>query len=309
MFTRIPPASLEVLKALSFFHYLNNDQLVELGIAKSDHSLNAHALRYLVPRRDKTGNVVLDKSKQKAKYLCNNLKYGNKEAAKKGVKLPYLHFMTQRGKDYLYWACEDELTYDDIWFPKPKEALTNDYFHRTNYVSTHIYIRRWAQIAGAEIDFATHDYQADPNKPPARGRPASINEIIWDQANNKEAKPDGIFGIDHKGKKRVFLVELHRTTQTKLVVEQLYRNFRAGPAIRAKFHDYPVANDPFILSVHDKPGVLKATRKRVMETPAFDPVRKGVLFAQLEDLRAGFADAWTYADGSPVPLFMGGAPV
>ena len=57
MFNRISPQALEVMKALSYFHFLTNNHLVELGVAASAHSLNAKAIRELVPKRDDNGNV------------------------------------------------------------------------------------------------------------------------------------------------------------------------------------------------------------------------------------------------------------
>ena len=305
MFVRIPPASLEVLKALSYFHYLTNEQLVELGVANSVHSLNAWAMQSLVPKRDRLGNVALDKGKLKAKYLCNNLRFGGDAERSKQGKQPYIHFMTEAGRNYLYWACEDELlNSEDIWIPKPKDALSNDYFHRIDYVTAHIRFRKWAAQSGAVIDFAHHDYQGDPNRPLERGRPVSINQIVWDERTGKKAKPDGIYGIDYKGKKRLFLVEMHKSTATKQVLEQIGRNFNAAPAINAKFHDYPTPNDPFVLSVHYNHSTLKATKRRALEIPALAPFLPGLMFAHLDDLRDGFAGAWSYADDREVKMFQ-----
>ena len=309
MFNRISPQALEVLKALSYFHFLTNNHLVELNVAASAHSLNAKALKELVPPRDDNGNVRSGNGRMRSKYLCNNLRFGGIKdgSGKKQVKVAYLHYLTERGRKFLYWALNDEIEAlgedFEIWIPKPNDTLSNDYFHRCNYVYAHIYLRRWAQLAGAEIDFFTHYYQANPNRSELRGHPPSINQVIWNPQKNSAATPDGLCGITHNGKSRLFVVEMHRHTETKRVIDQLYRNMRATAAIRAKFPDYPTTNDPFVLSIYTEPTIMAAVRKRISRNPSFAPVLKGLLFASLEDLKSGFADAWKYADGTAVNLF------
>lgn len=98
MFNRISPQALEILKALSYFHFLTNNHLVELGVAKSAHSLNVRAIRELVPKRDDNGNVHTGSGRHRAKYLCNNLRFGGVSdgSGKKQVKTAYLHYLTER---------------------------------------------------------------------------------------------------------------------------------------------------------------------------------------------------------------------
>lgn len=306
MFNRISPQALNVLKALSYFHFLTNNHLVELGVAKSTHSLNVKAIRELVPKRDDNGNVRTGNGRMRAKYLCNNLRFGGLDdgSGQKQVKTAYLHYLTERGLNYLYWACEDELDPEhELWIPKPNDTLSTDYFHRCNYIYAHIYLRRWAQQSGAEIDFFNHYYQTDTNRPMFRGRPPSVNQVIWNPQKQSTATPDGLCGITYNGKSRLFVVEMHRHTDTKRVIDQLYRNMRAGAAIRAKFPEYETANDPFVLSIYTKPEIMRAVQKRIATNPSFAPVLKGVLFASLEELKSDFENAWEYADKSDVPLF------
>lgn len=307
MFNSITPQALEVLKALSYFHFLTNNHLVELGVAKSAHSLNVKAIPSLVPPRDENGNVRTGTGKHRAKYLCNNLRFGgiSNKQGKKQIKTAYLHYLTERGRNYLHWACGDEIDPDDdIWVPKPNDTLSNDYFHRCEYVFAHIYLRRWAQQSGAEIDFFNHYYQADDDRPEARGRPPSVNQVTWNPQRNAVATPDGLCGITYKGRSRLFVVEMHRHTDTKRVIDQLYRNMRAGAAIRAKFPEYETANDPFVMSLYTEANIMRAVQKRIRENPTFAPVLKGIVFARLDDLQTDFAAAWRYADNSPVVLFQ-----
>lgn len=136
-----------------------------------------------------------------------------------------------------------------------------------------------------------------------RGRPPSINQVVWNPQKQSAATPDGLCGITYKDKSRLFIIEMHRHTDTKRVIDQLYRNMRAGAAIRAKFPEYETTNDPFVLSIYTKPEIMRAAQKRIATNPSFTPVLKGIVFACIDDLKGGFSTAWQYADTSPAPLF------
>jgi len=294
---KLPKQSLEVLKALSYFHYLTSQQLVDLGIAKSVDSLNNWALAKLLPPPKAKGG-----KHRPSRYFCNSLRYGNTDATQAGVKLPYMHYMTQRGLDYLKWACEEELTGEKIWIPTPKEVLTNDYFHRQHYVDAHICIRRWAQNVGAEIDFWNHDYQGDRTEPVnSIGRPPSVNSITL--SDGSEIKPDGIFGMTCNGESRLFVLELHNRTPPKGVVAQLHRNFIALETVRAKFLEYSVRNDPIVLSIHSDQTTLTSVRSRIAQNGIFENVKRGLLFALLADLKNCTQSSWTHYDDSQSDLF------
>ena len=74
---KLPKQSLEVLKALSYFHYLTNQQLLNLGVAKSADSLKNWALaKLLPPPQSKAPNGA----KHLSRYYCNSLRYGNTDA-------------------------------------------------------------------------------------------------------------------------------------------------------------------------------------------------------------------------------------
>lgn len=288
----LPPAAIKILRALCYFHYLTKPQMVELGLAKSVASLDNHAMPFLAPRRDKTtGKEVLPKGRRKSSFLCQSLTYGLLDNSDKAGKNHYMYYLTQAGLDRAYWEFEDEfeneggdLQAKDLWIPAEHDSLSNDYHHRRHYVSAHIAIRQWADKVGATIDFWQHYYQADPKRPKVHGRPPSINRVMWDEQNRKYCTPDGLLGITHEGKSRIYILELHHKTPTKLVVDQLYRDFRASQIIREKFADYPTKNDPFVLSTFVKSDELTATKTRLESNRLFKPVRKGWLSCSLDTL-------------------------
>lgn len=290
--THLPPAATNILRALCYFHYLTKPQMVELGLAKTVGSLDNHAMPYLAPKRDKqTGKELIPKGQRKSAFLCHSLTYGLRDETDKPGKNHFMYYLTQAGLDRAYWEFEAEfqnndgdLQTHDLWIPSEHEQLSNDYHHRRHYVSAHIAIRQWAARVGAKIDFWQHYYQADPDRPKLHGRPPSVNRVAWDEPGRKFCTPDGLLGITHEGKSRLYVLELHHRTPTKLVVDQLYRNFRAARAIRAKYPDYQTDNDPYVLSVFTDPADLAAVKRQVGANEVFNAVRRGVVFAGHKNL-------------------------
>lgn len=290
--SHLPPAAVKILRALCSYHYLTKPQMVELGLAKSVASLDNHAMPYLAAKRDKkTGKEVVPKGRRKNSFLCQSLTYGLLDNSDKPGKNHYMYYLTQAGLDRAYWEFESEfqnsvgdLQAYNVWIPAEHDSLSNDYHHRRHYVSAHIAIRQWAEQVGARIDFWQHYYQADPKRPKIHGRPPSVNRVLWDEAGRKYCTPDGLFGITYKGKSRIYILELHHRTPTKLVVEQLYRDFRAARMIREKFSDYLTKSDPYVLSVFTDKADLIPVKKQVDTAAVFEPVRAGLIFAEIPTL-------------------------
>jgi len=279
----LSPASIRILRALGIYHYLTKPQMLELGLARSVASLDNHAIKPLVPK-------VGAKSSEK---LCDRLTYGLRDTDERPGKNHFLYYLTEVGLDRLCWEFADELESsvgdlreDTLWVPAPQESLSNDFHHRRHYVSLHIALRKWAAEVGATIDFWTHYYQSYHSKPVARGRPPSINRLIWDKTTKKTCTPDGILGITYRGQSRIYLVELHHKTPTAQIVDQLYRNFRAAQAVKAKFPDYPLTHDPYVLSVFTNPEDMKAVQERIKCEQAFDAVRQGLHMTTLDQVAA-----------------------
>ncbi len=308
----LPPASLNILKALSIYHYLTKPQMVELGLAASVASLENHALPRIAPTLDKdTGEEKIPRGKRQDAYHARSLRNGDFPPGERPKKADYMYYLTSKGLDEVYWAFEEEFLselaeqpFDEIWLPKEKKKLTNEYFHRRAYIDVHIALRRWAAQSGAKLDFITHDYQGDPHRPKLRGRPPSVNHVVWDERRQRRIKPDGLLGLTIGDVSRLFVLELHgEGSETALVIDQLYRNFTAAPAILAKFPHYETSNNTFVLSVHTRPEVLATVKTQVLTNPVFADVLPGLFFAQLDHLKTDFSAAWHYADGRLVEMF------
>ena len=147
-------------------------------------------------------------------------------------------------------------------------------------------LRQWANQAGATIDFWHHYCQGDPNHPKVRGRPPSVNRLLWDETAQKHVTPDGLLGLTHAGQSRLFFVELHHKTPTAQVIAQIYRNFLARKAARQKVSAYPIKQDPYVLSVFTSEAIKSAVEKRLADDQTFDAVRPGLLLRTLDQIRA-----------------------
>jgi hypothetical protein len=233
---------------------------------------------------------MLPKGRRRSSFLCQSLTYGLLDNSDKPGKNHSMYYLTQAGLDRAYWEFEVEfqgesgLQANKLWIPTEHNSLSNDYHHRRHYVSAHIAIRQWVAKVGAKVDFWQHYYQANPKRPKIHGRPPSVNHVLWDQGGDKYCTPDGLLGVTYEGKSRIYILELHHRTPTKLVLDQLYRDFRAAPAIRNKFPSYTVTSDPYLLSAFTDPMDKGAVQKQVDKTPAFAAVRTGLIFADVQTL-------------------------
>ncbi|MEP1522621.1 hypothetical protein [Ascidiaceihabitans sp.] len=108
--------------------------------------------------------------------------------------------------------------------------------------------------------------------------------MAWDETGQKFCTPDGLLGITYQGKSRIYVLELHHRTPTKLVVDQLYRNFRAARVIGAKFSDYPTGSDPYVLSVFTNQAELAAVKRRLDGNDVFETVQRGLISCSMTEL-------------------------
>ncbi|OAN47425.1 hypothetical protein [Magnetospirillum moscoviense] len=97
-------------------------------------------------------------------------------------------------------------------------------------------------------------------------------------------------------------IEIHHNDRTGRIIEQLEGYL---PAIRenAFARRYNHESPPFVLSIFDEPGALKAAKVRFLEHPELSQVKDGFLFASLASVGEDIAQGWHYVDGRPAPLF------
>ena len=267
------PQQWRVLQALSLYRYLTVEQMLRLGISK-----NAKSLR--------------DKSLFALRH------HGCLQSEKIGSFLPDVHHLTKRGVEVL--SAVEGIEFDSA--PGQKRAPFSALFaaHRFAQVDFHIGLRQWAEARGdAEVLLELQDFQhVKQNGGPARSAteltvPRLVNTVI----------PDGLYavGLD-TGQTAVYVVEIHRATQSKAVTEQLARYCEAitSGAI-GQAHGYTA--NPVICSVHHQPAVLVSVKRRLLAHAGFANFQRNFVFHALNTLTSDFTGGWHFADDQPANPF------
>lgn len=275
-FSVFSPQQWKVLQALSIYRFLTVEQMLHLGISKNAKSLRdktLFALRY---------------------HKCIH-------SEKIGSFLPDVHHLTAHGRRLLSEIEGVEIESAPSNKRQPFSALFAA--HRFAQVDFHIGLRQWVEQRGdAEVLLELQDFIRTSKADTKKFRPATeltvpslVNTVI----------PDGIFAVGlTTGKTAVYMVEIHRSTQSKAVTEQLSRYFEIiKSGIIQQKYGYSV--HPIICSVHHQPSVLTSVKARLNRHPGFIHFRRNFVFHSLQGLKSNFTGGWHFADGkqaNPFPL-------
>ena len=273
-FTIFSPQQWQVLQALNEYRFLTVDQMLRLGISKNAISLRSKtlfALRY-----------------HKAIH-----------SVKIGSFLPDIHHLTPYGQRTL--ARLEGLEVKAA--PSQKRTPFSPIFaaHRFAQVDFQIGLRQWAEDRG-DIDLLLElqDFISEPGS--GKRKTKSSTELCVPDIPNRII-PDGTFIVESSsGKLALYLVEVHRSTQTKAVAEQLQKYFEViRHQVVQKKYGYQV--HPIICSVHHQESVLAGVKKRLNTNPDFEPFKRNFVFHSLDDLVTNFTDGWHFADDTPAMPF------
>lgn len=274
VFSVFSPQQWKVLQALSIYRFLTVDQMLRLRISKNAKSL-----------RDKTLFALRH-------HKCIH-------SEKIGSFLPDVHHLTKKGRDIL--CLIEGIESEPV--PSNKRQPFSALFaaHRFAQVDFHIGLQQWAEKRGdAEVLLELQDFIRDSNS--GKGRAKSATELAVPGLINTII-PDGIFAAGLiTGQVAVYLVEIHRSTQSKAVTEQLNRYFEVikSGAIKQK---YGYKANPIICSVHHQASVLASVKARLNAHSGFAAFRHNFVFHDLASLPANFSGDWHFADGSPANPF------
>ena len=275
----LPPEPLKALLALAMFRFLTPQQSVRLGIASSDTVMRD----YVFARLEKRPRP-LAKSK------------------KVGTWLPKVHYLTKHGAEEL--ADMYKLPIDQFPYPKGQVQFGETFArHRFAQIDFHIGMRQWALSRGdtdftfAHMDFdVSGSYQTGNLKKPSQiDLPDNPTPII----------ADGIFKIEVNDTPLIYVLEVHRTTETKRVAFQIQRYIDALECGAISFK-YSVQTSPFICSVHTKDHVLRGVKKHLLNLPEFQAFKSAFLFNTTEQLANDFSEGWHFADNTPAQPFPKG---
>ena len=273
-FSVFSPQQWKVLQALSLYRFLTVEQMVRLGISKNPKSL-----------RDKT--------------LFALRHHGCIHSEKIGAFLPDVHHLTKKGAELLALVEGTDVSVTASNKKQPFSAMFAR--HRFAQVDFQIALHQWAEARGdAEVLLELQDFISAPKTGKAKPKP-STELVVLELVNT--IIPDGTFAVGlNSGPVAAYLVEIHRTSQSKAVTDQLakyYEVIKSG-IIEQK---YSLKANPIICSVHHQPSVLASVKTRLNAHPGFAPFKHNFVFHGLDDLTTNFTSDWHFADNTPANPF------
>ena len=273
-FSVVSPQQWRVMQALHRYRYLTVEQMLQLGISK-----NAKSLR------------------DKALFALRHHKYIHSE--KIGSFLPDVHHLTKRGQDVLH----DIERIGSAAMPAHRKQPFSALFarHRFAQADFQIGLHQWAEQRGdAEVLLELQDFIR--HTPAGTRYPKSATEMVVPELMNTVIA-DGIFAVElTNGQSAVYLVEIHRATQSKAVSEQLnrYCDVIKSGVVQQQFG---FSANPIICSIHHQSSVLTSVKTRLNAHAAFAPFRHNFVFHALADLNTNFSGGWHFADNTPANPF------
>ena len=273
-FSVVSPQQWRVMQALHLYRFLTVEQMLQLGISKNAKSL-----------RDKT------------LFALRHHKYIHSE--KIGSFLPDVHHLTNRGRSILQEI--ERIESEPV--PSNKKQPFSALFarHRFAQVDFQIGLRQWTEQRGdTEVLLELQDFIRHGNAGQGRGK--SATELVVSSLINTVI-PDGVFAVGlNTGQTAVYLVEIHRSTQSKAVTEQLnrYCEVLKSGVVQQQFG---YAGHPIICSVHHQASVLASVKTRLNAHPEFAPFKHNFVFRALDDLNTNFSGGWHFADNTPANPF------
>ena len=261
---------LEALHALSIYRFLTVSQFVKLGIGASEASVRKN---------------ILPKLHRSRKPLAKKRKLGN--------FLPEVHYLTQHGAKYLAEVYKQPIEN----FPYPKGQVQFGAMfaqHRIAQVDFHIGFRQWAG-SRTDVDILFTDMDFDIIGSRRQGNFQKKTEIRLPN-DSTPIVPDGIFGVKINGQPRIYILEIHRTTETKAVTKQLKRYIEVLETGAAALK-YNLETSPFICSVHMKDGVLRGVKSSLdLNSESFNVFKGAFLFNTLRQVEINIFRDWTFVD-------------
>lgn len=280
----LTPSQHKALLMLARYRYLTIKQMVACGVAKNEATIRNHVIYRLAKRASKNYVQIQD-------YFGSNVNFG---------RLPYVHALTQYGAQKVAELLD--LDAERVRYPVGKIQYVNDYYHREAYINFCIALDLWAsQDDAREVLKLSHYF--DKTGANRKGAPTrSVNRLEASQEVG-DIEPDGLALVDTGTKKRALAVEIHNTTDTKRVLQQLAKHTHAiSSGVVSQHLGHDKAN--FVVSVAMTPEQCERIRSRflaVEELAKFSPL---FVFSDIQTIQAlGLADAVTHADGSPAPIF------
>ena len=283
----------KLLEAFTNYRYLIPPHMMALGIQK-----NASAL----------ANKVISPLAKAEKPLIRHNKLIKSDPSK--GKLHYIYCLTDEGARTIadYLKCDPQ----SIVYPKKDMRFASDYFHRCDYISFYIEFEKYlnqtdeqgADLNNYHIQESHHYFDRRRLFVNINGKRYNPTTLLYKIEREPLAiEPDGLFVLSNFEKQKLFSVEIHRSPNTKDILEQinqhLYVMSEASMSKRFKVKEQP----QYLLSVSSKESTLKNILARVHVLPAICHFREYLLFSHIEKVKEDFENAWVDFRGEKVNIF------
>ena len=284
-------SQIKLLEMLAKYRFLTVPHMMTLGIQKNDKALSS---RVILPLIRKTKPLI-----QRNDDVRTNPSQG---------KLHYIYSLTDDGAKVVaeYLRCDIK----DIVYPQKKPSFQHDYFHRCDYIRFYIAIERFfnQEKSNFRIKEAYHYFdnkriQVRINNQQYPATSLLYETIINNQVQQNKIEADGIFITDNFQEQNVFIAEVHRTPNTKDILEQINKHIEAMwfGAVLTRFN---IKKNGYLLSVSTEKTTLDNLLQRVKTLPAIARFQKFIFFSSLDKIEQDFANAWVDFNGVKINNFL-----
>ena len=271
----LSPQQRRTLRALSIFRFLTVSQLMKLEISANRDALGNKTIRTL-----------------RARKLLETRSFGIGKAD--------VHCLTKAGVAELAEHYQAPLSA----FPYPSGGARfsdNYYNHRLAQIDFNIGLQLWAHSRGdAELHTADMDFVGRGSY--RKGNFIPSTQVSLDN-DPKPIVPDGIFHLSlESGHQLLYVLEVHKTTQTTAATRQLKRYLQAldQGVLSDKYH---LQTAPFLCSVHSLDNVYRGVKNNLLADPDFAGFKPLFLFNRVDQLKSDFSSGWHFADDEPANPF------
>ncbi|TXH56092.1 MAG: hypothetical protein E6Q89_05900 [Bacteroidia bacterium] len=229
--------------------------------------------------------------------VYKKLIYGIAQNGKAGMRLGTLYALTKKGANLLE---DSELMDGDIYYYKEgiRANSPTQTIHRIQLIHITAMLLQMEKREKLKVLQIIPYFQKQGAI--VLGTSRSSATVTTSQG---DIIPDALVRVEIGGKVRTIAIELHRTTQTTRILEQLGKHTEAieNRLFSELFEDTSIS---FVCSIHEQVNTLRNTIERIQEIEDFERYNKGFHFTSLDDLfSSGFDGAFYHANAEKSKLF------
>lgn len=271
-----------MLRALGKYKYLTVSHILKLGISTSKDK----TATYFRELQKDFGYVdrQIHYSTIKDPTNCLNLKRKRNE---------YLWHLTPKGAKFL--DSYTDISLKDIRFPKrPREYLSNDYFHRVSTIFMHLAFDNWMQ----QSHYSNHKFLTYYNQDKTAKSRRFESETRLQFKDGKHFSPDAICSYTTPDNQpHIFVLEVYNSlgnNRINYVIQQLEKLFWTIDKTRKIEKRIDVNVVPRILCTLDNPKFLEGVLNRVQNNPFFwvEGIEDLLFFNLDRNVRGDFSGGW-----------------